>query len=89
MKALMHTQIAVTLSLNIVTKTEDGIRLMTLPLVQLTRLILWFWTVWQIVNDLGFECVVIINDLTEVIILAVKITMITLNTLAFGLGVKL
>lgn len=88
MKALMQTQVAVTLSLNVVTTTDQETQLLTLPLVQLTTLIVWVWAIWQTAYDLGSEALLLASDVAATIDVATKVISIGCKALAFGLGVK-
>jgi hypothetical protein len=78
-------QIAVTLSLNIVTQTGNDTQLVTLPFVRLTPFIFWLWSVWQF----GYVVSQVITETIEPLRLWGKVVSIGFISLAFGLGLKL
>ena len=84
---IQSTQLAVSLSLNIQVQNEHDTRLVTLPLVQLTTLFFWLWTVRQIVTRFRFELILLVRDITDTLDLTGKVFVIGLNSLAFGFGV--
>ncbi|MCL4299480.1 MAG: hypothetical protein KJ077_27335 [Anaerolineae bacterium] len=49
---MTHTQIAVVLSLNIITVSDTGPQIIPLPLVSLTPILLALWSFWQWLDGL-------------------------------------
>lgn len=89
-RALMKsTQVACSLSLNVVTRTDRGTHLATLELVQLTGLILFLWQFWQVVGRLTGELSYLVSDLVSAADFAAKVLVIGFKSLSFGLGVAL
>ena len=86
---MKHTQVCITLSVNVQVRRGHDTRLVTLPLLPLTTLFFWLWAIRETVFRIGFELASIADDLYQALTFTGKVAAITFNALAFGLGVTL
>lgn len=86
-RAIMkHTQIAVTLAINVQVKHNGQDRLETWPLLSLNLFLLVFWQLRQAVNRVGYRLAALASDITHALDVTGKLLAIGFNALAYGLG---
>ena len=80
---MQSTQVAISLSVNVIVKDDTGIRLLAFPIVFLTGLFLW--QVLQHFQSLKIELAVLVSDLSETLSFTSKVLAIVFNSLVYGL----
>jgi hypothetical protein len=89
-RTLMQSQsIAVNLCLQVITKDESGGRMSTLPILRLTPLLFWLWSIRQRVNQLAEEVLLTIDRIAAPLLVMGKVVSIGFTSLAWGMGVRL
>lgn len=83
---LKSVQIAYHLTLTVTVKRNDEIWAMTTPLVQLTTLIFWLWSIQQSLDRGWFELIARLENLTVTLLITLKVMVIIGSSLAYGLG---
>lgn len=82
---MQSTQVAISLSVNVIVKDDTGIRLLAFPILFLTGLFLFLWQVLQHFQSLKIELAVLVSDLSETLSFTSKVLAIVFNSLVYGL----
>lgn len=87
-RALLSTQVAVTLSLNVVTRSGNDTQLMALPLLTLTPILFLVYALLQWVNRQWYGLATLAMDFREAFTFTATVFTIGLSSLAWGMGVR-
>ncbi len=87
-RSIMHSQqIAVELSLNVYRTSDqsDKVQFSVLPILSLTRFLMWLWQAQQQVNRVSFYLRMTIQNLVNIADIQVIVFKIALSSLVWGL----
>ena len=86
---MRQTQVMVNLSLNVITKTNGQEQLVTMNLIRLTTLIFWLWSIRQGITRHLHTLSLLLGEVRHTLNVSGTVFAISVNSLAFGLGVSL